>query len=314
MIRLAVLSNAHSRQNRLGLAPVDAVARAAGVPHIVTQDAAALIPALRQLAELDTELIVVNGGDGTVHATLSALRNGKVFEHEPKLALLRGGTTNMIHRDLGMRQAPHRALSRLVAQARRGNLGRTVTRPVIALRHPAKLEHAYGFFFGAAAIPRAVQAARHRFHKRGMTGPWGESLATTWLVSRLLIRDSATDPVLYPEKLAYVADGGVWHEAPTILFMVTTLDRLLCGVRPVPAHDSLNLLTLTWPHRKLWRALPKLLAGVPETSSNGISQTQARQIAVQASGDFFLDGEIVGTPGSSPICLSADKPAQFVRV
>lgn len=315
MRRLGVLTNAGSGSNRHGLARIDTAARAAGVPHIVTTDAAETEPALRALATHGVDVLAINGGDGTLHTTLSLLRSRAIFQREPAFALLASGTTNLVQRDVGVAGSPPRALERLAAACRNGGPGgRIVSRPVIAVRRAGTRDAAYGFFFGAAAVPRTIRAVRRRLHPRGLDGPIGEGLALGWLTWRLLTARVENDPLLHPVKLAYDLDGQGWRDGRVVLFLATTLERLVLGLRPVAPGGGLGIVTLSSPYRRLWRALPRLAAGRLEETTDGLARANARHVTICTQGSYLLDGEIFPPPRATPIRLEVAAPARFLKL
>ena len=76
--------------------------------------------AIRDFARQGVDLVVVNGGDGTIHAVLTALFTTEWPDHVPFLALLRAGTTSMIARDVGLPGSRLQGLSRLLGWAYAG--------------------------------------------------------------------------------------------------------------------------------------------------------------------------------------------------
>ena len=63
--------------------------------------AGALPEALGEFARNRIDLLVVNGGDGTLQHALTEILGGDDFEQIPMIAPLRGGRTNMTALDLG---------------------------------------------------------------------------------------------------------------------------------------------------------------------------------------------------------------------
>src|SRR4029453_13687033 len=87
--------------------------------------------AARELVEAESELIIVNGGDGTVQAVLTALFDADP-DTLPLLAVLPSGTTNMVAADVEAMRHPVPALQRLLQATDEGRLGGTaVRRPVM---------------------------------------------------------------------------------------------------------------------------------------------------------------------------------------
>jgi len=72
------------------------------VVHIETTSVRSVPEALASLARQNVELLVVNGGDGTLQYTLTQMLTTDDFPSIPMVAPLRGGRTNMTAMDLGL--------------------------------------------------------------------------------------------------------------------------------------------------------------------------------------------------------------------
>ena len=71
----------------------------------------------------DVDLLVVNGGDGTLqYALTEILGNGAFGDRIPMIAPLRAGRTNMSAMDLGARKDPLRGIGELIACAEDGRI------------------------------------------------------------------------------------------------------------------------------------------------------------------------------------------------
>ena len=92
--------------------------------------------------------IAVHGGDGTLHKTLSSLIRAFAGKAAPLpvIAILPGGTMNVVASSLGLLGRPEAILEALVGQlilaSRAGTSLRTIS------RHCLKVDDAYGFVFG----------------------------------------------------------------------------------------------------------------------------------------------------------------------
>ncbi len=71
------------------------------VHHEETDSAGAVPEALSSLAKQNVDLLVLNGGDGTLQHALTEILDQGEFERVPLIAPLRGGRTNMTALDLG---------------------------------------------------------------------------------------------------------------------------------------------------------------------------------------------------------------------
>jgi hypothetical protein len=105
-----------------------------------------------------------------------------------------------------------------------------------------------------------------------------------------------------------------------LLLLVTTLDRLILGVRPFwgAGIGPLRLTVLDEGHRGLLRALPALVQGrrIPwATPSNGYLSCRAREIELDLPGGFALDGELFGGgAGRGSVHIQDGGTADFLRL
>ena len=231
--RIALLSNPGGGYNRrAGLETLDRVAHRIGIPHYRAKKPEDIAAALTAMAREKPDIVAINGGDGTVDLAITLMRNRHMFEREPGLMLLRGGTTNMIHRDCGMSDRPARALLRYIREG-----GTTVERRPLEVTAPLSSPR-YGFFIGTGAIPRAALAMRSGLHRRrGMTGKIGETIAIAALLTRLkFARDLQQDAVLAPSRLLCELDG-VATDADHIFMGLTSLKKLI-GNRTINAPEG----------------------------------------------------------------------------
>ena len=95
-MRTAILTNPHSNRNRRHLPRLRSqLERLSDVRHIETASLADLPAAVDKLLADGTELLGINGGDGTVHLVLTELLRVGEGRSLPAIALLPGGTTSM---------------------------------------------------------------------------------------------------------------------------------------------------------------------------------------------------------------------------
>jgi diacylglycerol kinase (ATP) len=101
-----------------------------------------LTEAAAGLAQAPPPVIAVHGGDGTLHKTLTAL--GRTFGETPlpPIAILCGGTMNVVAASLGLREQANTFLSAIVADLRAGL-------PLSTLRRRClRIDDKLGFLFG----------------------------------------------------------------------------------------------------------------------------------------------------------------------
>ncbi|MFP6655745.1 MAG: diacylglycerol kinase family protein, partial [Myxococcota bacterium] len=127
----------------------------ASVLHVETESAGVIPDALADLARQEVDLLVVNGGDGTLQCILTEILGNGVFgDRVPLIAPLRAGRTNMSAMDLAAHRDPLRGLEELIACAGDGRIAERVEpRRVLRVSYghgPLTSERSaqYGMFFG----------------------------------------------------------------------------------------------------------------------------------------------------------------------
>ncbi len=102
-MRVGILYNPLSGRNRRK--PdffQEILARYSHVPCKEVQTPEDILRALRTFAQGQVDCLVVNGGDGTIQATMGVLFHHRPFKELPCLALLPAGTANLIAGDVGL--------------------------------------------------------------------------------------------------------------------------------------------------------------------------------------------------------------------
>ena len=110
--RIALLSNPKSTGNIAQLPRIREYCDShPDVFHYEVEQASQIGDAMRIIARVRPKVLVINGGDGTVQASLTELYNGGHFEGDPPpVAVLPSGKTNLIALDLGASGDPIAAL------------------------------------------------------------------------------------------------------------------------------------------------------------------------------------------------------------
>lgn len=264
----------------------------------------------------DIDLLVVNGGDGTVQAVLSALFGCGVFPRTPVLALLRAGTMSMLARDVGVAGAPRAALARIRAWNldNRRFRHRFVERPVLKVRRGPATAPLCGMFFGAGAILQGIDLCHKRMNPRGVRG---EGMPGLIMARLLLAALFGNDRLVSAADIRICIGKEPSRPARYLLAMVSTLDRLFLGMHPFwgDAGGPLHFTALAERPAHLLRNLPFLLRGrrtATATPQNGFLSCNARRITLDFKGRFTLDGEIFQTRG--PLTIEAAGPARFFKL
>jgi diacylglycerol kinase (ATP) len=175
VVAVAVFVNPGSRANRRD---PGRAARFAGIlgaaGHVVAPpNLEELAGEARHVAAAGPAVIGIHGGDGTLHRTLSALIAAYLPRSLPPIAILPGGTMNVVASSLGIRARPEAILAELAEHERSGS------RPATVRRRCLRVGNDYGFIFGNGLLANFLE----EYYARGR---YGASRAV-WIVFRILV-------------------------------------------------------------------------------------------------------------------------------
>lgn len=305
MIRAGVIRNPRSRRNQSAEQPPQRPPEGVLVEAPHSHDE--LDAALARFAAAQLDLLVVDGGDGTIRDVLTqapAHFTGGL----PTMAVLPSGKTNALALDLGApRDWP---LEAALASARKRRTG--VRRPLEVVRRGAETPLARGFIFGAGAFVRATELAQ-RTHRMGAF----EGLAVG------LTLGGATFQTLFggrrsgwragePMRLGFAGE----RPRPLDVFLIfaSTLERLPLGAQPFgreAADGRIRTLTVEAPPKRLMAALPTILTGADAAwlDEAGYRRRALEHFDVGLETSFVMDGETY--PGGQ-LDVRAGAPIEFV--
>ncbi len=317
-LRVGVLTNPLSGGNRKGIGAVLRVLKGhQDVLHCDTQEPQHMASILEDFSQKEVEILVINGGDGTVQAVLTALFNQKPFETIPFLAVLTSGTSSMIARDVGLMGTRTRGLQRLLSWANSGNgSGTILTRHVLQMQVAPDQEPRFGMFFGTGAIMEGIRFFRKNIENRGPRGELGPGMTIAWFLLALISRRRAH---LTPTPMTIGLDHHQSETRKVLSLLVTTLERLFLGIRPYWGNESgsLHYTAIGTDPQHLLRVLPSLLRGRRHrfgTPQNGYVSQNVQEIRLAFQSDFTLDGELFQPFKSSvPVVLRDGGTVSFMK-
>jgi hypothetical protein len=287
------------------------------VIHVETECAGALPEALASIAHREVDLLLVNGGDGTLQHVLTEILAGDNFSRMPMIAPVRGGRTNMSALDLGASRDPVRGIRDVLMAARRGTLSeRFVDRPVLKIEYDRGRRIQYGTFFGAGMIRRAIGLTHRVFPTGRSQGVFGAGLVTGWLVLRTLFNDDAG--VIKPDKAQIFVDGELVPCGEFRLVIATSLERLFLRMNPFwgDGDGGVRFTAMSSRPKSLLEAGPGILRGSPPALANpenGYTSKCATRVEMRIDCGFTIDGEVFPEQTDEVVRLTADRRLQFVR-
>jgi diacylglycerol kinase (ATP) len=318
-MRIGLLNNLRAGSNRKNVARLlKLISKHPEVAHVETSSARAVPEALWELARQDVELLVINGGDGTISHALGEILGEAAFDGRiPDIAVLRGGRTNMTALDLGSRRDPVRAMADLLEAARVGSLeDRTLERPVLRVQYGPGIHTRYGMFVGAGVVHRGIELV-HRVVPRNRQGVSGASLVTATLLARMAFLGESHG-VLTPDKIGILVDRAQLERGESSLVMASSLDRLFLRMRPFWGRGpgGVRFTSIAADAGGFASALPGILAGRPPkhvNERNGYISRNAGRVDLRMDCGFTVDGELVRPSPDRVVSITANDVLRFVR-
>ena len=319
MPKIGLISNPRSQRNRRGLQEIRQIlAGAPEIVHVTTDASGELDEVLADFAARGLDLLLINGGDGTVQNLLTRLFEKHAFETPPLLGILPRGTANTTAADVGLRGSTAAALSRVITASRAGSIADyVVQRPILRIENLASEMPQRGMMFGAGAIPDAIELCNREVYARGLKGDFGMGVALAAILLGSVLGRRSTG-VLRPHDIGVSLDGGSENRTDRLLVLATTLDRLILGSTPFWNDDGrpIRYTSIAYPPDHLLRAAPKVLYGWRRrTLCPKVYESQgAGRIALRLDAPFTIDGETFHPLPDQPVVITAAEHARFVRL
>lgn len=294
--RVGLISNPKSHRNRM--------AASGGEP--VRDDMLSAVPrtrdelrhALADFARAGVDLLIVDGGDGTVRDVLTCAGDawGTAW---PRIAVLPAGKTNALALDLGVP-----ADWTLDAAIEAASGGRIVHRsPIEVERRDAPAPTLRGFLFGAGAFVGGTALAQTT-HQVGAFRGLAVGLAVGWAITQTLFgapssvwRRGEPMRIDWAPGTRFLHDRRPPPDGPRYILFASTLDRLPVGLKVFGrVRSGLKTLVIDAPPRWLGAAMGLVIGGSEARwlAEAGYHRGDTDRLDVSLRSDFILDGESFG--------------------
>jgi len=322
MARVALLSNPRSTGNRSLLPRVRSFcAENKDIFHYEVEHVDQIGQALKTIARVKPKVLVINGGDGTVQASLTELYHGGHFgETPPPVAVLPNGKTNLIALDLGAEGDPIKALERVLELARTDMAPHIVARELIQLTDgTVGARPVLGMFLGGAGLADIMLYCRHKIYPLGLPNGVSHVLAAIAGILSIIL---GVHPAFLPPRpgqmrISVMRQGQL--QGSFALLMVTTLEKLLLGSH-LPGSGkqggALKMMVIEGTPRALLRAVVDTLRGRIGTSrDSGVHLERGDEIRIEGDrSSVILDGELFEANCGKPIVLRPTSPVPFLKL
>jgi Diacylglycerol kinase catalytic domain len=312
--KILLVSNSLSTSNRKALPAVREIAE--HHPDLVHHEGADVAHLFRQLEGYrghTPELLILNGGDGTVHSALTYILNRRIFRKIPPIAVLAGGMTNMVARDLGTGGPAAKRLGEILDRWQYGDLASALTeRNLLRVDVPGWKDPQFGFFFDAALIVNGIRMCREELYPNGIIGLPSQVIAftaTAWAV----LRGAKPGSRGFSPPMTFRAGSGRVVEGRFGLLSTSTLQRLLYGARARTVPNQIPVFTMHPKFSTFLKAYWNGLKGrIEQTKAEGVTFGFEKSFAVEGAPAFIMEGEIFTPPTKKPIVVSCAPVLTFV--
>ncbi|QLC26328.1 diacylglycerol kinase [Parasphingopyxis algicola] len=322
MVCVALLSNPRSTGNVAMLPRIRKFcAQRSDIFHYEVEDVSQIGDALQTIARVNPQILVINGGDGTVQAALTELHHGRHFsDTPPPVAVLPNGKTNLIALDLGADGDPIEALERIMEIVRTDLSDHIVRRELIALTGgDANGRPVLGMFLGGAGLADSILYCRHKIYPLGLPNGFSHLITAIAVVFSALFRIKARflPPQARPISVSVVHQGEI--QGKFALLMVTTLERLLLKSQTNIGSTASGPLKLMMVEQKplalLRAAWASFLGKLDSAQLAGVHLSHGNEIRIEGDkSSVILDGELFEAQSERPIVLTPTMPVPFLSL
>lgn len=306
MTSALIINPRSSAAGKRGLLLADEVSKRSGILLERLDDFDDLPAILKSLADRNVTTLFISSGDGTVQAIQTLLAENEIFERLPTLALLPHGTTNMTAVTLGCHVKGRPAVADLAeSEGARSNPSSLKTRHTVRIVNPQGRGPLHGMFIGSGSIRGAVEFTQSAMNKNNIRGELAPLATLLTLIGRYLFSRGETGIVRsFPMRVE--ADGSTMAEGPLLLFMVSTLEKLILRCHPywAPNTSEMKALTVAYPPPNVLRHVLSLMYGFPNRNLPASCQSRSvEQIEIAGTRGYVVDGEFFEAPADEPLKL-----------
>lgn len=306
---IGVITNPRSRVNRRHPARMQALAYLLGSRGSAeaTRSLDDLYRAAEEFKAAEIDILGINGGDGTIHVTLTAFLKVYGDAPFPKIALLTGGTLNTIAKGMGLRGRPQETLFDVIDRYHQGEDLPTVQAPVL------QVGDQYGFIFGNGVIGNFLEA----YYATGRPSPMMGALTLGRGVLSALAGTGFARKLFRRFHGRITVDGETWAREEFVAIAAGTVPEIGLGFKPFhrcrEKPDHFALLGMHCSPFKLICDLPRIWFGKGMRRDKAIS-VSAREVRIETDEEFLytIDGDLHRFQGHGGLELRTGPQLQLI--
>ncbi len=275
--------------------------------------------ALTPLLQQGRDTIYVEGGDGTVLAALTTCFASRSSGAPlPRLAILPGGSTNLAHQVLGLKQIDAGALKQRLDQRHQDKLHAELTAHKALLIETSETKTPFvGFLLSTGSLARLMLYTQENLH--GKTRGW-VSIARAIFQLALFPRSTKYadgQPLIRPSQFTRIDSDASENSVEKAFSIVSTFRELSLGLSPFWGRDDapIGFTHAAWPIRRLRLGIAKaVLGGAPKSlERHGLTSEGCAELVFRTEGPVILDGEELPMPKDKTFKVSVSPDLEFIR-
>jgi diacylglycerol kinase family enzyme len=303
---IGLVTNPRSRKNRRDPAQVIRLAYMLGnrgVPE-ATKSLEDLYRAAEAFKKERIDILAINGGDGTIHVTLSALI--KTYGDDqplPMVAILRGGTMNTIANSLGVKGETSELLFNVVDKYHTREEFQTVTKRVL------KVGDTYGCIFGNGLIYNFLSL----YYGTGKPSPGVAAQVLARGIFSSLIRGPYSKKLFRRFRAQITVDGQTWAREDFTTVAASCVEQIGLGFKPFyrvrENPDRFAVLGIHVPSAlSMVFELPRIMRGLPmrrdkviDAAASEVIFRSDEDLAYTVDGDTYVSGRELALTSGPPV-------------
>lgn len=310
MAGIGIIANPHSKLNKRNPTRQRLLSYIAGEKGRleVTNNLDELRKVAKDFRDRAIKIVAINGGDGTISRTITAFIEAYQGEALPKIALLGGGTMNMLADNLDVKGTPEENLFRLIEQ--HSSLEDEGVMPLNTI----KIENDYGFLFADGTSARFLS----EFYKN-KTSAFGSAGLVVKAAISALVNGSLFQRVVRGEIVKMTPDNGESLDVVTLSVLVSSVPKIPHGIRLFTdisqGEKGLNVLCINLKASEVVRKFIQTLLIKPYRERYGKIRlcSSGLQLVYKNPMPYTLDGELFFSE-SGIIKLEKGPEIQFLKL
>ncbi|NRA44304.1 MAG: hypothetical protein HRU09_05025 [Oligoflexales bacterium] len=310
MAGIGIIANPHSKLNKRNPRRQHLLSYIAGEKGRleVTNNLEELRKVAQDFRHRAIKVVAINGGDGTISRTITAFIDAYQEEPLPKIALLGGGTMNMLADNLGIKGTPEENLFRLIEQ--HSLLEEENAFPLNTI----KIGSDYGFLFADGTSARFLQ----EFYKN-KTSSFGSASLVVKAALSALVNGSLFRRIVKGDVVDICPTNQKSIKVLSLSVLVSSVPKIPHGIKMFPSisqgEQGFNVLCINLKAREVVRKFLSTLLIKPYREGYGKIRFYSQGLTIKYENPmpYTLDGELFLSE-SGEIKLEKGPEIQFLKV